>query len=263
MIGRDLVVSRQTCSGAAIGAVTGGHLLDLTIRAPCHLSEILDHNIDGSAWVAEVNGWIGIVPARSDDEFLLSVTEGGREALSLSMDIHGGDSFTYARDGRVVVSFEPTWPKERLGDDPHFGGFGAYGVRHEDIDGVTQNPRLAQLAQMGVGLSSDARPQLGRRPFGEVPAGVGQEFAPPRLLLAHAGGKKRPRAVRDAGAQPGHVRHDRARTHESRVNTSVMGPVADGPRTRQPASPPGTVGGRLPRSLEVAGRTGQPFGFMM
>lgn len=153
MIGRDLVVSRQTCSGAAIRAVTGGHLLDLTTRTPCHLSEILDHNIDGSAWVAEVNGWIGIVPARSDDEFLLSVTEGGREALSLSMDIHGGDSFTYARDGRVVVSFEPTWPKERLGDDPHALDHLMDGLRFQITDGGVLDDRVEEDESISSALA--------------------------------------------------------------------------------------------------------------
>ncbi|MEV4353689.1 hypothetical protein [Nonomuraea sp. NPDC049625] len=34
-----------------------------------------DHAIDdGSRWVAEVNGWIGIVPAHGHGEFLRSIT---------------------------------------------------------------------------------------------------------------------------------------------------------------------------------------------
>ncbi|MFF5212732.1 hypothetical protein [Streptosporangium sp. NPDC000396] len=81
-----------------------------------------------------------------------------------------------------------------------FGEFGAYGMRHEDIDGVTQCPCLAQFAQVGVGLGSDAGPHLGRRALGDLPAGIGQEVAPPCLLLAHSGGKALPRAVRDASA---------------------------------------------------------------
>ncbi|MEV4186602.1 hypothetical protein AB0J28_34765 [Streptosporangium canum] len=88
--------------GATLDALASAFHLDLATRAPCYLSEILDHNIDnGSDWVAEVNGWIGIVPARSDEEFLLSITEDGREALSLSMDIHGREYFKYAREANA------------------------------------------------------------------------------------------------------------------------------------------------------------------
>jgi hypothetical protein len=93
---------------------------DLTTRTPCHLSEILDHNIDdGSHWVAEVNGWIAIVPAHADSERLSSITEDGRRTLGLRMAINYNAYFDYARDGRMVVSFDPTWPEQRSGEDPH------------------------------------------------------------------------------------------------------------------------------------------------
>ncbi|GII77583.1 hypothetical protein Sru01_25650 [Sphaerisporangium rufum] len=106
--------------GAGIDALAPAFSLDLITRTPCYLSELLErHYDDESLWVAEVNGWIGIVPARDDDAFLLSITEAGREALSLSMGITGHDYFKYARDGRMVVSFEPTCPELRFGDDPH------------------------------------------------------------------------------------------------------------------------------------------------
>src|SRR5690606_6025190 len=56
--------------------------LDLTTRTPCYLSEILDHHIsDGSYWVAEVGSWICVIPGISD-EFMLSLTADGRQALS-------------------------------------------------------------------------------------------------------------------------------------------------------------------------------------
>ncbi|MGW4661610.1 DUF6461 domain-containing protein [Streptosporangium sandarakinum] len=93
--------------------------LDPATRTPCHLSEILDRNIDdGSDWVAEVNGWIGIVPG-VDRERLPSISEGGREVLNVSMDISGREYFDYARDGRMIVSFDPAFPENRSGDDPH------------------------------------------------------------------------------------------------------------------------------------------------
>ncbi|MEV4379244.1 DUF6461 domain-containing protein [Streptosporangium sp. NPDC049644] len=112
--------SAMWIKGADLDALARAFHLDLATRTPCHLSEILDHNIDdGSTWVAEVGGWIGIVPAHADSERLRSITEGGREALGLLMDINGNAYFDYARDGHMVVSFDPTWPEKRYGDDPH------------------------------------------------------------------------------------------------------------------------------------------------
>jgi hypothetical protein len=105
--------------GADLDVLAAAFHLDLATRAPCYLSEILDHNIDdGSKWVAQVNGWICIVPAHGEGERLRSITEGGCQALGLRMDINGNAYFDYARDGRMVVSFDPTWPEERFGDDP-------------------------------------------------------------------------------------------------------------------------------------------------
>jgi hypothetical protein len=114
--------SAMWIKGADLNALARPFHLDLDTRTPCHLSEILDHAIDdGSRWVAEVNGWIGIVPAHGHGEFLRSVTEGGRQALGLLMDINYNASFDYARDGRTVVSFDPLSPENwmRSGDDPH------------------------------------------------------------------------------------------------------------------------------------------------
>ncbi|MGV9776246.1 DUF6461 domain-containing protein [Streptosporangium sp. NPDC003464] len=107
-------------TGADLGTLAPAFHLDLATRTPCYLSEILDHHLDdGSRWVAEVNGWIGIVPAPFDDDAsLMSVTQGGRQALSFSMDIHGREYFKYARDGRMIVSFVSK-PDRRFGDDPH------------------------------------------------------------------------------------------------------------------------------------------------
>ncbi|WP_405143859.1 hypothetical protein OG589_39875 [Sphaerisporangium sp. NBC_01403] len=50
------------------------------------------------------------MPARSDDEFMQSLTADGRQALSPSMDISGNAWFKYARDGRMVVAFDPCGP---------------------------------------------------------------------------------------------------------------------------------------------------------
>ncbi|MEV4113293.1 hypothetical protein [Nonomuraea sp. NPDC049695] len=94
--------------------------LDLVIRTPCYLSEILDHNIDDEpTWFAEVNDWIGIVPGHADGERVRSVTEGGRQALGLPWT----STFAYARDGRTVVSFDPLSPENRK----------RCGVRHEAL----------------------------------------------------------------------------------------------------------------------------------
>ncbi|MEO3891329.1 DUF6461 domain-containing protein [Nonomuraea sp. B5E05] len=105
--------------GADLDALARAFSMDLTTRTPSYLSEILDHNIDdGSLWVAEAGGWTSILPASSDDQFLLSLTEGGLQALSLSMDISNRDSFKYARDGRMVASFSPSLLDPVFGDDP-------------------------------------------------------------------------------------------------------------------------------------------------
>jgi hypothetical protein len=103
--------------GADLDTLAQAFSLDLSTRTPCHLNEVLDHHgDDGSLWVAEAGGWTGILPARSDDAFLLSLTEGGRHALSFSMDINGHDSFKYVRNGDIIVSFRPT---SQHGSDPH------------------------------------------------------------------------------------------------------------------------------------------------
>ena len=118
--------------------------LDLATRTPCYLSEILDHNIDDeSTWVAEVNGWIGIVPAHADGERVRSVTEGGRQALGLRMDINGNAYFDFARDGRIIVSFDPLSPEnwKRSGDDPHALDHLMDGLRFQiSDDDVLDNP---------------------------------------------------------------------------------------------------------------------------
>ncbi|MEV4161796.1 DUF6461 domain-containing protein [Nonomuraea dietziae] len=130
--------------GADLDALARTFHLDLPTRTPCYLSEILDHAIDdGSRWVAEVNGWIGIMPAHGHGEFLRSVTEGGRQALGLLMDINGNAYFDYARDGRTVVSFDPLSPEKRMryGDDPHALDHLMDGLRFEiSDDDVLDNP---------------------------------------------------------------------------------------------------------------------------
>ncbi|TXK40060.1 DUF6461 domain-containing protein [Nonomuraea sp. C10] len=122
--------------GTDLDTLAPAFRLDLATRTPCYLSEILDHHIDdGSRWVAEVNGWIGIVPGPYDDDArLLSVTQGGRQAISFSMDIHGREYFKYARDGRMIVSFEPDSPDRRFGDDPHALDHLMDGLRFEITD---------------------------------------------------------------------------------------------------------------------------------
>lgn len=94
--------------------------LDPGSRTPCSLSEVLDHNIDdGSVWVAEVGEWFCVVPGLYDDRSLRSFSTDGGQAVSLILNINHTERFTYARDGRVVVSFDPLWPDERSGEDPH------------------------------------------------------------------------------------------------------------------------------------------------
>jgi hypothetical protein len=106
--------------GADLEALARAFSLDLATRTPCHLSEILDHNIDDeSRWVAEVKDWVAIVPTHGHSEFLRSISEGGRQALGLYMDINGNAYVDYAREGHMIVSFDPTWPQKRSGDDLH------------------------------------------------------------------------------------------------------------------------------------------------
>ncbi|MER5420776.1 DUF6461 domain-containing protein [Streptosporangium roseum] len=142
--------------GADLDTLAPAFHLDLATRTPCYLSEILDHHLDdGSRWVAEVNGWIGIVPALFDDDAsLLSVTQGGRQALSFSMNIHGREYFKYARDGRMIVSFEPNWPDRRFGDDPHALDHLIEGLRFQiaddDVDPVEADESISSaLALIG------------------------------------------------------------------------------------------------------------------
>ncbi|MEV5414502.1 DUF6461 domain-containing protein [Thermopolyspora sp. NPDC052614] len=124
--------------GASLEELTKDFHLDPTTRTPCYLSEILDHNIDdGSDWVAEVNGWIAIVPGHGDGERLRALSEGGREALGFRMDMSGNAYLEYARDGRMIVSFDPMAPDERYGDDPHALDHLMNGLRFEitvDVD---------------------------------------------------------------------------------------------------------------------------------
>ncbi|MEV0597275.1 DUF6461 domain-containing protein [Nonomuraea cavernae] len=103
--------------------------------------------------MAEVNGWIGIVPARSDDEFLLSITEGGRQAISFSMNIHGREHFKYAGDGRMIVSFEPTWPEKRFGDDPHALDHLMDGLRFQITDGGGLDDRVEEDESISSALA--------------------------------------------------------------------------------------------------------------
>ncbi|WP_433348538.1 DUF6461 domain-containing protein [Microtetraspora malaysiensis] len=119
--------------GADIETVASHFSLDLSTRTPCHLSDILDHNIDdGSQWVGEVGSWIGVVPGGSDnDQFILSLTADDRQALSFSMDISGNAWLKYARDGRMVVAFDPMSPDDRVGDDPHALDHMMEGLRFE------------------------------------------------------------------------------------------------------------------------------------
>lgn len=128
--------SAMWIKGADLDDLARAFHLDLTTRTPCHLSEILDHNIDNeSTWVAEVGDWVGVVPAHASGEHLRSITEGGRQALGLRMDIGAHAYFDYARDGRMVVSFDPTWPEERFGDDPHALDRLMDGLRFQISDG--------------------------------------------------------------------------------------------------------------------------------
>jgi hypothetical protein len=99
-----------------LGSDIGSHLRTWGRRA---LSRKHRGGDDGSRWVAEANGWVAIAPAHDHGEFLRSVTEGGRQALGLRLDINSNAYFDYAREGHVIVSFDPTWPQERSGNDPH------------------------------------------------------------------------------------------------------------------------------------------------
>ncbi|MEV4094330.1 DUF6461 domain-containing protein [Streptosporangium saharense] len=106
--------------GMDIATLAEKFSLDPESRAPCYLSEVLDHNIDdGSVWIAEVGEWFCVVPGLYDDRPLWSFSTDGGQAICLTLNINLTERFTYARDGRVVVSFDPLWPDERSGEDPH------------------------------------------------------------------------------------------------------------------------------------------------
>ncbi|NRQ40900.1 hypothetical protein HII36_55220 [Nonomuraea sp. NN258] len=149
--------------GPDLDAVARAFSLDLATREPCHLSEILDHAIaDGSHWVGEVDGWIGVVPGHGHREFLRSLSEGGGEAVGLCMDIHGHAYFDHARDGRIVVSFDPQWPQRRSGDDPHALDRLMAGLRFQISDGDVRDDPVedpesisSALALIGRVIGSD------------------------------------------------------------------------------------------------------------
>ncbi|MGW4964786.1 DUF6461 domain-containing protein [Nonomuraea sp. NPDC004186] len=146
--------SAMWVKGADLDALALDWCLDLATRTPCHLSEILDHNIDdGSTWVAEANGWIGIVPAHADGECLRSITEGGRQALGLRMDINGNAYFDYARDGHILVSFDPTWPEKRYGDDPHALDHLMDGLRFQISDDDVLDDRVEEMESISSALA--------------------------------------------------------------------------------------------------------------
>ncbi|MEV4110226.1 DUF6461 domain-containing protein [Nonomuraea sp. NPDC049695] len=138
--------------GADLDTLARTFGMDLATRTPSHLSEILDHAIhDGSRWVGEVNGWIGIVPAQADREVVRSLSEGGREALGFSMDINYNASFVYARDGRTIISFDPSSPDERYGEDPHALDHLMDGLRFQII---TESDNPDDLVEIDESVSS-------------------------------------------------------------------------------------------------------------
>ncbi|MEU4511177.1 DUF6461 domain-containing protein [Nonomuraea wenchangensis] len=145
--------SAMWIKGVSLDALAAAFHLDLATRAPCHLSEILDRNIDdGSTWVAEVDGWIGVVPAHADRERVRSITEGGGEALGLLM-YDGHASFDYARDGRTVVSFDPLWPERRSGSDPHALDHLMDGLRFQITDGGAPDDRVEEMESISSALA--------------------------------------------------------------------------------------------------------------
>ncbi|MGA5761520.1 DUF6461 domain-containing protein [Nonomuraea bangladeshensis] len=145
--------SAMWIKGVGLDALAAAVDLDLATRAPCHLSEILDRNIDdGSTWVAEVGGWIGVVPAHADSERVRAVTEGGGEAIGLLM--YGSHaSFDYARDGRMVVSFDPTRPERRSGSDPHALDHLMDGLRFQISDDDVLDDRVEEMESISSALA--------------------------------------------------------------------------------------------------------------
>ncbi|WP_061296522.1 DUF6461 domain-containing protein [Herbidospora cretacea] len=106
--------------GTDIATLSSEFELDPTTREPCYLSQILDRHLDdGSRWVAQVGGWICVVPAPYEgDEFMRAVTTGGRKAVSLGMDVSNREYFKYAEDSRLITAFDPAFPSDAHGEDP-------------------------------------------------------------------------------------------------------------------------------------------------
>jgi hypothetical protein len=137
--------------GADLDTLARTFGMDLATRTPCHLSEILDHAIDdGSRWVGEANGWIGIVPAQADREVVRSVAEGGRGPRL--QHGHQLQRLLHLRPRRAHDRLlRPSSPAERYGDDPHALDHLMDGLRFQII---TESDNPDDLVEIDESISS-------------------------------------------------------------------------------------------------------------
>ncbi|MEU4695580.1 DUF6461 domain-containing protein [Nonomuraea dietziae] len=96
---------------------------------------------------------VAVLPRHVPASGVRSITEGGRQALGLRMDINGNAYVGYARDGRMAVSFDPTWPEERFGDDPHALDRLMDGLRFRISDDDVLDDRVEEMESLSSALA--------------------------------------------------------------------------------------------------------------
>ncbi|WP_371783291.1 DUF6461 domain-containing protein [Streptosporangium subroseum] len=69
--------------------------------------------LDGWAVVIERDGWRGVQP-----DLLCALSRQAGESVAVSRQDYAHHRFTYALDGQVITSFEPSHPLSRWGTDP-------------------------------------------------------------------------------------------------------------------------------------------------
>ncbi|MEV5408183.1 DUF6461 domain-containing protein [Thermopolyspora sp. NPDC052614] len=88
-------------------------------------------------WIGTVDDWVWVLPAGwrlLDDEILAGLSRDDGQVLDIIWDISGNYLLTYATDGRILTRFDPCFPREREGVDPHALDHLMAGLRFELAD---------------------------------------------------------------------------------------------------------------------------------